>query len=162
MASSLKRSYATTDIAAILPARIKRMEQFENTNSTYWSANSAFDSKRVLLRRLLFINEDRTKYISVGFYPAGFYLALLKFGVKRRGGWPKKIILTNKRVNALAEGLRKLCDALCSGGEPAGGSECKSVAFRLNVTRSRRTARLYSDSVYFTDSTRHCLSLVKV
>jgi len=46
------------------------MEQLEpNSICTYWPANPAFDPKRVLLRRLFFINEDRTKYVSVGFYP---------------------------------------------------------------------------------------------
>jgi len=40
---------------------------------TYWTANPAFDPKRVLLRLIFFINEDKTKYMSVGFYPARDY-----------------------------------------------------------------------------------------
>ena len=32
---------------------------------TYWFANPLFDPKRVLLRRLLFINDYRTNYVSV-------------------------------------------------------------------------------------------------
>jgi hypothetical protein len=35
----------------------------------------------MLLRRLFFINEYRTKYVSVGFYPASDYLPLVEFGL---------------------------------------------------------------------------------
>ena len=58
------------------------MVELESTNNcTYWPNNPAFDPKRVLLRRLFFINEDRTKYVSVGFYPARDYLPQVEFGV---------------------------------------------------------------------------------
>jgi len=40
---------------------------------TYWPTNAAFDPKRVLPRRVFFINEDKTNYMSVGFYPARDY-----------------------------------------------------------------------------------------
>ena len=67
------------------PATKKKMEHqelFEATNiCTYWPNNPAFDQKRVLLRRLFFINEDLTKYVSVGFYPARDYLQLVELGV---------------------------------------------------------------------------------
>jgi hypothetical protein len=43
----------------------------------------------LLLHRLFFINEDRTKYVSVGFYPAPDYLPLVEFGFLRRCGDPK-------------------------------------------------------------------------
>jgi hypothetical protein len=45
------------------------MEQVEPNISSYCSSNPAFDHMRVLLCHLFFINEDRTKYVSVGFYP---------------------------------------------------------------------------------------------
>ena len=58
------------------------MEELEPTNfCSYWTKNRAFDPKRVLLRRLLSINQDRTKYVSVGFYPARDYLPLVEFGL---------------------------------------------------------------------------------
>ena len=92
------------------------MGQLESINiCTYCPVNPAFDPKRVLLRRLFFINENRTKYVSVGFYPALAYLPLVEFGVVWRGDGPKDIILSDKEVNAMAEGLPKLCDAMCSG-----------------------------------------------
>ena len=100
----------------------------------------------MLLRCLFLVNEDRTEYVSVGFYPARDYLPLVEFGVVRRGGGPKTIILRDEQIDAMRDGLPKLSEAMCSGGEPACGNECKSGAFRFNVTRSRRMARLYVDS----------------
>ena len=38
--------------------------------------------------------------------------------------------------------------AMCIGGPPDVGRRCESGAFRLDVTRSRHTARLYVDSQY--------------
>ena len=86
------------------------MEELEPTTNicTYWANNPAFDPKRVLLHRLFFINEDRTKYVSVGFYPARDYLPLVEFGVLRRGGGPKTLILSDEQVDALAETLPTL------------------------------------------------------
>jgi len=66
------------------------------TFCTYWPTNPSFDPKWILLRRLFFINEDRTKYVSLGFYPARDYLPLVEFGVIRRGGGPKTLILKDK------------------------------------------------------------------
>jgi len=43
---------------------------------TCWPANPAFDLKRVLLRPMLFINEEKTKYVSVEFYPPNGYQPL--------------------------------------------------------------------------------------
>jgi hypothetical protein len=122
--------------------------ELEPTNfCTYWPNNPAFDPKRVLLRRLSFINEDRTKYVSVGVYPACEYLPLVEFGVVRKGGGPKTLILSNEQVDTLAEALPTLRD-MCNGETSVGGRRCDSGAFRLNLTRSRRTARLYVDSQF--------------
>ena len=64
--------------------------------------------------------------------------------MKRR---TKIIILSYEHVDALAEGLPKLRGTMCSG-EPVGGTECKTGAFRLSVTKCRRMVKLYSDSQY--------------
>jgi len=62
---------------------------------TYCATNPAFDPQRVLLRRLFFLNANKMKYVSVGFYPASDYLPLVEFGVIRSCG-SKAIILTDK------------------------------------------------------------------
>ena len=49
-------------------------------------------------------------------------------------------------MDALAETLPTLRGDMCSGG--ARGCRCKSGAFRLDVTHSGRTARLYVDSQF--------------
>jgi hypothetical protein len=123
------------------------MEELEPTNiCTYRLNNPAFETNRVQLRRLFFINEYHTKYISVGSFPARDYLTLVEFVILRKGGCPKTLILRDEQVDALAETLPKLRKDMCSC--EAGGRRCENGAFRLDVTRSRRIARLYVDSHY--------------
>jgi hypothetical protein len=114
MTSRRKRLSAPTDSLA---ARKKRMEELVHTPNicTYWPNNPAFDLKRVLLRSLFFINECRTKYVSVGFYPARDYLPLFEFGVLRRPGGPKTLILGDEQVDALAETMPTLRGDMYSG-----------------------------------------------
>ena len=104
------------------------MEELEPNNlCTYWPNNPAFDSNRVLLRRLFFINEDRTKYVSVGFYPSRDYLPLVQFGVVRRGGGHKILILSDEQLDAMAEALPTLRVAVCSGETSVGVAGAKVV-----------------------------------
>jgi hypothetical protein len=42
--------------------------------------SSLFDPQRVLLRRIFFIDSDRTRYVSVVYYPARNYDVLVEFG----------------------------------------------------------------------------------
>ena len=48
------------------------------------SVNPVFDPRRVLLLRTLFINEDCSKYLSVGYYPARDYQPLVDFGASTK------------------------------------------------------------------------------
>ena len=69
----------------------------------------------------------------------------MEFGVVRRGGGPKTLILSEEQVDALAEALPTLRDEICCGGtlvEVAGAEWCLPA----DLTRSRPTARLYVDS----------------
>jgi len=61
-------------------------------------------------------------------------------------GGPKLLILSDEHVDVLAETMPTLRGDICSGG--AGGWSCESGGFLLDVTRSRRTARLYVDSQF--------------
>ena len=56
------------------------------------------------------------------------------------------LILSDEQVDALTETLPTIREEMCSG--EAGGRRCESGAFRLDVTRSRRTALLYVDSQF--------------
>ena len=99
-----------------------------------------------MLFRLFFIYEERTKYVSVGFYPVCDYPPLVEFVVVQRGGGPKTLTFSDEQVDAMAERLPMLWETMCSAETSVGGPRCRSGAFRLDVTRSRRTARLSVDS----------------
>jgi len=102
-------------------------EQLPSDICTYWPANPPFEPKRVLLRRMFFINEYNTKYVSVGFYPALDYQPLVEFGAIRRGG-SKSLILTDEQVATLADCLPALRDSMCVGGT-ASSTSAKVATF---------------------------------
>jgi len=64
---------------------------------------------------MFFINEDKIKYMSVGFYPARDNQPLLEFRANRRGG-SKSLILTEEKVAALADCLTAIRDSMSVGG----------------------------------------------
>jgi hypothetical protein len=70
----------------------------------------AFDPNRVLLRRF-FIDEDKTRYVSVGFYPARDYRPLVEFGHVRRER-PTILIVNDRHVKTLAEVLPRICESM--------------------------------------------------
>jgi len=110
------------------------VEQLPTTDiCTYWYPNPAFDPKRVLLRHMFFINEDKTKYVSVGYYPARDYQPLMYFGAIRRGG-SKCLILSDEQVTALADCLPAIRDSMCVGGDRV-VIKCESGNFRLHTPR---------------------------
>jgi len=57
-------------------------------------------------------------------------------------------------VDALADALPTLRD-MFSGETSVGGPRCESGAFRLHLTPSRRTARLYVDSQFICQTLRN-------
>ena len=67
-----------------------------------------FDPNRVLLRRVFFLDSEKTKYISVGFYPARNYQPCVELG----GPKSNPIVLTDQHVQTLAEHLSPQCEAL--------------------------------------------------
>ena len=105
------------------------LEQLPTDVCIYWPPNPAFDPKRVLLRRMFFVNEDKTKYVSVGYYPA----PLVELGAIRRGG-SKSLILADEQVAALADCLPSLRDSICVGGDRV-FIKCESGNFRLHTPR---------------------------
>jgi len=71
--------------------------------------NPLFDPSRVLLRRVFFIDREKTKYISVWFYSSRNYQPLVEI----RSPKSNPIILTDLHVKTLAEHLPPQCEALC-------------------------------------------------
>jgi hypothetical protein len=67
--------------------------------------------------------------VSVGSYPARDYLPLVEFGVVRRGGGPKNLILSDEQVDAMAEALPNLRYAMCSGETSVGVAGERVVRF---------------------------------
>jgi len=61
---------------------------------------------------MFFILENKTKYVSVGFYPARGYQTLVEFGAILKGG-SKSLILSDEQVATLAECLPAIRDSMC-------------------------------------------------
>ena len=87
------------------------------------------------LRRLFFFNEENSRYVSVGFYPANNYEDLAEFGCLRIA----RITLTEQHVKTLVEHLPALCEALYRGEHYA----CKYGPFRLQSSGTHRTGTMY-------------------
>jgi hypothetical protein len=61
------------------------------------------------MRRLFFINEDKTKFVSVCFHPASAYQPLAEFG----GSKFTSILLAQYYLDQLASYLHDLNQAIC-------------------------------------------------
>jgi len=112
-----------------------------NTHLYLLDPNPAYDPKRFLLRRMFFINEDKTMYVSVGYYPARDYQTLVEFGAMRRGG-SKCLILSDEQVAALAYCLPAIRDSMCVG-EDRVFIKCEGGNFGLHTPKKHGSARLF-------------------
>jgi len=82
-----------------------------DTTGSYAEVNSLlFDPNRILLRRVFFLDPDKTKYISLGLYPARNYQPLVEIGSTN----VRPILLTDQHVKTLANTFR-LRLTLCGG-----------------------------------------------
>ena len=79
------------------------------TTGSYTEATSLlFDPNRVLLRRVFFLDPDKTRYISVCYYPSRNYQSLVEIGTPKQ----HPILLPDHHVTTLAEHLPAQVDAL--------------------------------------------------
>jgi hypothetical protein len=94
-------SLLTEEASPELPPQPKRLATTPNEclNDYVEAVSPAFDPKRVLHRRIFFLNEDKAKYVSIGYYPARNYEPLVEYGSVRNN----QIILTEPQVRFLAE-----------------------------------------------------------
>jgi hypothetical protein len=127
--------------------RSQRLEEFDDTCDFFASqtfVTPAFsDPRRVLLRRVFFINEDRNKYVSVGFYPTRDYRPQVEFGAAKRNK-TTVLILVDQYVATLAAILPRVCESMCAK-EPY---VYKDGDFRLTATRAGNSARMYLHDEY--------------
>ena len=68
---------------------------------TYMEGQLLIDPNKVLLRRVFFLDPEKTKYISVGFYPARNYQPLVEIESPKS----TPIVLTDQQVKTLSEHL---------------------------------------------------------
>ena len=122
--------------------RTIKAPEFNTCKYLFEAVSPEFDPNRVLLRRVFFVNEDKTRYVSVGFYPTQNYQPHVEFG----GPSIKPLILEDQHVTTLAECLPKICASMCDDEQFA----CSDGIFRLTTTGSYKKARLYKDKHYIT------------
>ena len=70
--------------------RTKPPAEFDTCNFLTEAVRPEFDPKRFLLLRVFFINEIKSRYVCVGFYPTKNYRSMIEFG----GSKIKPVILT--------------------------------------------------------------------
>jgi hypothetical protein len=103
------------------------------------AVSPAFDPKRVLLRRVFF-NEDKSKYVSIGYYPARNYEPMVEFCSVRNN----PIILTEPQMRYLAEVIPHMCHSLCINEK----TTFKDGDLQLTTTESTKVARMYLGKRY--------------
>jgi len=105
-------------------------------------ATTLSNPNRALLRHVFFVAEDKSKYVSVAYYPASDYQPLAEFG----GAKKLPLLLNVRELQTMADNSAALCDAL-------GTNEYymkKDGDFRMNTTGSYRVARVYLGKQYMT------------
>ena len=68
------------------------------------------DPNRALLRRVFFLNDDRSKYVSVAYYPAQGYTALVEFGTAKN----VPMRLREQHFTMLTDHIQGFLAALCA------------------------------------------------
>ena len=95
---------------------------------------------------MFFINDDKTNYVSVCYYPARDYQPLVEFGSIRRGG-SKCLILADEQVAVLADCLPSIRDSMCIDRDRV-VIKCESGNFRPHTPRRHGSARLFVGTEY--------------
>jgi len=93
-----------------------------------------------MLRRVFLIAEDKSKYVSVGYYPARGYQPLEEFG----GAKKLPLLLNDQQLQTVTDNISPLCNALSANEHFAK----KDGDFKMNTTGSYRLARKYVGKPY--------------
>jgi len=94
---------------------------------------------RAMLRRVYLIAEDKSKFVSVGYYPARVYQPLAEFG-----GAKKLPLLLYAQLQTMAENITTLCNDMSTNER----FSKKDGDFKMNTTGSYRIARVYLGKQY--------------
>jgi len=115
------------------PKRAARQAELDTCLEVVTSALS--NPNRAMLRRVFFIAEDKSKYVSVSFYPARGYQPLAEFG----GAKKLPLLLNAQQLQTMADNIAALYNALSTNEHFAK----KDGDFKLNTTGSYRLARVF-------------------
>ena len=83
---------------------------------------------RAMLRRVFFIAKDKSKFVSVGYYPARCYQPLAEFG----GAKKLPLLFDAQQLQTMAENIATLCNALSTNEH----FSKKDGDFKMNMTGS--------------------------
>jgi len=95
---------------------------------------------RAMLRRVFFIAEDNSKFVSVAYFPARGYQPLAESG----GAKKLPLLLDAQQLQTLAENMASLCNALSANEH----FSKKDGDLKMNTTGSYRIARVYLGKQY--------------
>lgn len=82
--------------------------------------------EHVLLGRVYFMNNEKSKYVSVGGSSRSLLQPCVEFGAPRR----TPVVLTSYYLSTLSQHLPKLCENMCNNQTYA----CKKLLFRLQAS----------------------------
>ena len=105
--------------------------------STY--GGPGFDPNRVLLRHVFFMSDEKSRYVSVGFYQGRNYQPLVEFGGTRI----LPLVLPTDCVNIVVERLPGLVEAMYRNEQFVWSSE--GGGSKIHCTKAYRIARFTYD-----------------
>ena len=132
--SGIKRRRSATSTHSTMASRLRPTRSEPCTYG--WPA---FEPSRLLLRCVFFLNDEKSRYVSVGFYPSRNYQPLVKFGGTRF----QPLVLPADYVNIVVERLPGLVEAMCLNDRFVWRSENK--VFKMNSKVTYSTARFIHD-----------------
>jgi len=134
---------------ASVPAPLPELDTCMDTVSTVLA-----NPNRAMLRRVFFIAEDKSKFVSVGYFPARGYQPLAEFG----GAKKLPLLLDIQQLQILAENIATLCNALSTNEH----FSKKDGAFKMSTTGSYRIARVYLGKQYLSFTYRELCNLAYI
>lgn len=93
--------------------------------------------ERVFLRRMYFLNPKKTKFLSLGYYPAHNYDPCVEI----RGSKRTHVVLTKYYLSILSQHVPKLCECNCANEI----YKYREMSFRLQTVGKNNVCKLTYD-----------------